>query len=174
LVRTPEIVVAVVERLGHLRSRPQGVTWPHSAVSTSARLDLKRQPAFARAPAAITPAHDGDHAHSSLGRDLRHGCVGGERPTAQSLDGGRRSPGDGHPSSQSTGGGALPRMTRWHAHRAATGVPHLRQFMSQCDRREQLQQHLAERGAQMVVHYNKPIHLHSAAQPWRVRCAQFD
>ena len=65
-----EIVATVVETLGHLRSRPQRVAWPHSAVPTSARLeeqfypdpaghreglprehrrDLKRQAAFARA-----------------------------------------------------------------------------------------------------------------------------
>jgi pyruvate/2-oxoglutarate/acetoin dehydrogenase E1 component len=39
-----EIVAAVVETLGHLRSRPQRVAWPHSAVPTSARLEEQFYP----------------------------------------------------------------------------------------------------------------------------------
>jgi dTDP-4-amino-4,6-dideoxygalactose transaminase len=36
-------------------------------------------------------------------------------------------------------------------------------FVSQCDRRDALQSHLAEKGVQTVVHYNTPIHLQPAA-----------
>ena len=36
-------------------------------------------------------------------------------------------------------------------------------FVSQCDRRDQLQKHLAGKGVQTVVHYNTPIHLQPAA-----------
>ena len=39
-----EIVAAVAETLGHLRSRPQRVAWPHSAVPTSARLEEQFYP----------------------------------------------------------------------------------------------------------------------------------
>jgi dTDP-4-amino-4,6-dideoxygalactose transaminase len=46
-------------------------------------------------------------------------------------------------------------------------------FVSQCDRRDELQQHLAERGVQTVVHYNTPIHLQPAAKPLGVRRGQF-
>src|SRR5215813_6034259 len=37
-------------------------------------------------------------------------------------------------------------------------------FVSQCDRREELQKHLADKGVQTVVHYNTPIHLQPAAE----------
>jgi pyruvate/2-oxoglutarate/acetoin dehydrogenase E1 component len=39
-----EIVAAVVETLGHLRSRPRRVAWPHSAVPTSAKLEEQFYP----------------------------------------------------------------------------------------------------------------------------------
>src|SRR3984893_625323 len=39
-------------------------------------------------------------------------------------------------------------------------------FVSQCDRRDELQQRLAEKGVQTVVHYNTPIHLQPAAKPF--------
>src|ERR1700730_3853304 len=52
-----EIVAAVVETLGHLRSRPQRVAWPHSAVPTSARLEEQfyptRQESGKACPASI-------------------------------------------------------------------------------------------------------------------------
>ena len=38
-------------------------------------------------------------------------------------------------------------------------------FVSQCDRRDELQKHLADKGVQTVVHYNTPIHLQPAAEP---------
>jgi dTDP-4-amino-4,6-dideoxygalactose transaminase len=31
----------------------------------------------------------------------------------------------------------------------------------QCDRRDELQKHLANKGVQTIVHYNTPIHLQS-------------
>jgi dTDP-4-amino-4,6-dideoxygalactose transaminase len=37
-------------------------------------------------------------------------------------------------------------------------------FVSQCDRRDELQEHLASKGVQTVVHYNTPIHLQPAAE----------
>src|SRR5262249_37235110 len=37
-------------------------------------------------------------------------------------------------------------------------------FVSQCDRRDELQKHLASKGVQTVVHYNTPIHLQPAAE----------
>src|SRR5256886_219396 len=37
-------------------------------------------------------------------------------------------------------------------------------FVSQCDRRDELQKHLAAKGVQTVVHYNTPIHLQPAAK----------
>ena len=37
-------------------------------------------------------------------------------------------------------------------------------FVSQCDRRDELQNHLAQKGVQTVVHYNTPIHLQPAAE----------
>src|SRR5215468_3400822 len=37
-------------------------------------------------------------------------------------------------------------------------------FVSQCDRRDELQKHLADKGVQTVVHYNTPIHLQPAAE----------
>jgi dTDP-4-amino-4,6-dideoxygalactose transaminase len=37
-------------------------------------------------------------------------------------------------------------------------------FVSQCDRRDELQKHLANKGVQTVVHYNTPIHLQPAAE----------
>src|SRR5262245_7710041 len=46
-------------------------------------------------------------------------------------------------------------------------------FVSQCDRRDELQKHLAEKGVQTVVHYNTPIHLQPAAQSLGVRRGQF-
>jgi dTDP-4-amino-4,6-dideoxygalactose transaminase len=36
-------------------------------------------------------------------------------------------------------------------------------FVSQCERRDELQKHLASKGVQAVVHYNTPIHLQPAA-----------
>jgi dTDP-4-amino-4,6-dideoxygalactose transaminase len=46
-------------------------------------------------------------------------------------------------------------------------------FVSQCDRRDELQKHLAEKGVQTVVHYNTPIHLQPAAKSLGVRRGQF-
>jgi len=46
-------------------------------------------------------------------------------------------------------------------------------FVSQCDRRDELQQHLAGKGVQTVVHYNTPIHLQPAAQSLGCRRGQF-
>src|SRR5215471_9830880 len=37
-------------------------------------------------------------------------------------------------------------------------------LVSQCDRRDELQTHLADKGVQTVVHYNTPIHLQPAAE----------
>jgi dTDP-4-amino-4,6-dideoxygalactose transaminase len=37
-------------------------------------------------------------------------------------------------------------------------------FVSQCERRDELQKHLADKGVQTVVHYNTPIHLQPAAE----------
>jgi dTDP-4-amino-4,6-dideoxygalactose transaminase len=37
-------------------------------------------------------------------------------------------------------------------------------FVSQCDRRDELQKHLADKGVQTAVHYNTPIHLQPAAE----------
>ena len=36
-------------------------------------------------------------------------------------------------------------------------------LVSQCDRRDELQKHLANMGVQTVVHYNTPIHVQPAA-----------
>jgi dTDP-4-amino-4,6-dideoxygalactose transaminase len=46
-------------------------------------------------------------------------------------------------------------------------------FVSQCERRDELQKHLAQSGVQTVVHYNTPIHLQPAAQSLGVRRGQF-
>jgi dTDP-4-amino-4,6-dideoxygalactose transaminase len=46
-------------------------------------------------------------------------------------------------------------------------------FVSQCERRDELQKHLAQSGVQTVVHYNTPIHLQPAAQFLGVRRGQF-
>src|SRR5215813_12515957 len=46
-------------------------------------------------------------------------------------------------------------------------------FVSQCDRRDELQKHLADKGVQTVVHYNTPIHLQPAAESLRCRKDQF-
>jgi dTDP-4-amino-4,6-dideoxygalactose transaminase len=46
-------------------------------------------------------------------------------------------------------------------------------FVSQCDRRDELQKHLAAKGVQTVVHYNTPIHLQPAAQSLGVRSGRF-
>jgi dTDP-4-amino-4,6-dideoxygalactose transaminase len=46
-------------------------------------------------------------------------------------------------------------------------------LVSQCDRRDELQAHLAEKGVQTVVHYNTPIHLQPAARSLGVRRGQF-
>jgi dTDP-4-amino-4,6-dideoxygalactose transaminase len=46
-------------------------------------------------------------------------------------------------------------------------------FVSQCDRRDELQRHLADKGVQTVVHYNTPIHLQPAAQRLGARRGQF-
>jgi dTDP-4-amino-4,6-dideoxygalactose transaminase len=46
-------------------------------------------------------------------------------------------------------------------------------FVSQCDRRDELQQHLARKGVQTVIHYNRPIHLQPAAQSMGYRRGQF-
>ena len=44
---------------------------------------------------------------------------------------------------------------------------------SQCDRRDELQRHLADKGIQTVVHYNTPIHLQPAAEKLGYRRGQF-
>src|SRR5262249_53513851 len=46
-------------------------------------------------------------------------------------------------------------------------------FVSQCDRRDELQKHLAAKGVQSVVHYNTPIHLQPAAEYLGCRRGQF-
>ena len=46
-------------------------------------------------------------------------------------------------------------------------------FVSQCDRRDELQKHLAGKGVQTVVHYNTPIHLQPAAESLGCRRGQF-
>ncbi len=46
-------------------------------------------------------------------------------------------------------------------------------FVSQCDRRNELQKHLAGKGVQTVVHYNRPIHLQPAAASLGYRRGQF-
>ena len=46
-------------------------------------------------------------------------------------------------------------------------------FVSQCDRRDELQKHLADKGVQTVVHYNTPIHLQPAAESLGCRRGQF-
>src|SRR5499427_2588232 len=46
-------------------------------------------------------------------------------------------------------------------------------FVSQCDRRDELQKHLANKGVQTVVHYNTPIHLQPAAESLRCSKGQF-
>ncbi|MFL5069457.1 MAG: DegT/DnrJ/EryC1/StrS family aminotransferase [Xanthobacteraceae bacterium] len=46
-------------------------------------------------------------------------------------------------------------------------------FVSQCERRDELQQHLAGKGVQTVVHYNTPIHLQPAAGSLECRRGQF-
>jgi len=46
-------------------------------------------------------------------------------------------------------------------------------FVSQCERRDELQKHLAQKGVQTVVHYNTPIHLQPAAEQLGCRRGQF-
>ena len=46
-------------------------------------------------------------------------------------------------------------------------------FVSQCDRRDELQKHLATKGVQTVVHYSTPIHLQPAAATLGYRRGQF-
>jgi dTDP-4-amino-4,6-dideoxygalactose transaminase len=46
-------------------------------------------------------------------------------------------------------------------------------FVSQCDRRDKLQEHLVNKGVQTVVHYNTPIHLQPAAESLGCRKGQF-
>jgi dTDP-4-amino-4,6-dideoxygalactose transaminase len=46
-------------------------------------------------------------------------------------------------------------------------------LVSQCDRRDELQKHLADKGVQTVVHYNTPIHLQPAAESLRCRKGEF-
>ena len=46
-------------------------------------------------------------------------------------------------------------------------------FVSQCERRDELQRHLADKGVQTVVHYNTPIHLQPAAEALGCRRGQF-
>jgi dTDP-4-amino-4,6-dideoxygalactose transaminase len=46
-------------------------------------------------------------------------------------------------------------------------------FVSQCDRRGELQKHLADKGVQTVVHYNTPIHLQPAAKSLGCARGQF-
>jgi dTDP-4-amino-4,6-dideoxygalactose transaminase len=46
-------------------------------------------------------------------------------------------------------------------------------LVSQCDRRDELQKHLAAAGIQTVVHYNTPIHLQPAAAKLGYRRGQF-
>lgn len=46
-------------------------------------------------------------------------------------------------------------------------------FVSQCDRRDELQGHLAGRGIQSAVHYRRPIHLQPAAAALGYRAGQF-
>jgi len=46
-------------------------------------------------------------------------------------------------------------------------------FVSQCDRRDELQKHLTAKGVQTVVHYNTPIHLQPAAESLGCRQGQF-
>jgi dTDP-4-amino-4,6-dideoxygalactose transaminase len=46
-------------------------------------------------------------------------------------------------------------------------------FVSQCDKRDELQNHLAAKGIQAVVHYNTPIHLQPAAAQLGCKKGQF-
>ena len=46
-------------------------------------------------------------------------------------------------------------------------------FVSQCDRRDELQKHLEAKGVQAVVHYNTPIHLQPAASGLDYKAGQF-
>jgi dTDP-4-amino-4,6-dideoxygalactose transaminase len=46
-------------------------------------------------------------------------------------------------------------------------------LVSQCDRRDELQKHLADQGVQTVVHYNTPIHLQPAAKSLRCQKGEF-
>ena len=46
-------------------------------------------------------------------------------------------------------------------------------FVSQCERRDELQKHLADKGVQTVVHYNTPIYLQPAAESLGCRRGQF-
>lgn len=46
-------------------------------------------------------------------------------------------------------------------------------FVSQCDRRDELQQYLAGKGIHTAVHYNTPIHLQPAAEYLGARRGQF-
>jgi dTDP-4-amino-4,6-dideoxygalactose transaminase len=46
-------------------------------------------------------------------------------------------------------------------------------LVSQCDRRDELQKHLANMGVQTVVHYNTPIHVQPAAESLGYRKGQF-
>jgi dTDP-4-amino-4,6-dideoxygalactose transaminase len=46
-------------------------------------------------------------------------------------------------------------------------------FVSQCDHRDKLQKHLANKGVQTAVHYNTAIHLQPAAESLGCRKGQF-
>jgi dTDP-4-amino-4,6-dideoxygalactose transaminase len=46
-------------------------------------------------------------------------------------------------------------------------------LVSQCDRRDELQKYLANKGVQTVVHYNTPIHIQPAAESLGYRKGQF-
>src|SRR5262249_38053931 len=46
-------------------------------------------------------------------------------------------------------------------------------FVSQCDRRDELQKHLAAKAGQPAVHTNTPIHLHPAPKALGTRRGQF-
>src|SRR5207247_305644 len=46
-------------------------------------------------------------------------------------------------------------------------------FVSQCEQRDALQQHLAAKGVQTTVYYNTPIHLQPAAAGLGVRRGRF-
>jgi len=61
---------------------------------------------------------------------------------------------------------ALPRDKPYEFHTCVN-------FVSQCERRDELQRQLADKGVQTVVHYNTPLHLQPAAASLGYRRGRF-